>query len=84
MNDQNNRRISIREFIDLLYDNLSFIKIRPSKQDLLTIFEILDTDKDGFISFEQYITFIRKYLGRGLEIVDRPVKQEQLKPQPVM
>jgi Ca2+-binding EF-hand superfamily protein len=79
---QKNTQISIREFIDLLFDNLFFIKVRPSKQDLLTIFEILDTDKDGFISFQQYINFIREYLGRGLEIVDKPIKQEQLKPEP--
>jgi Ca2+-binding EF-hand superfamily protein len=81
---QKNTQISIREFINLLFENLFFIKVRPSKQDLLTIFEILDNDKDGFISFQQYIKFIREYLGRGLEIVDKPIKQEQLKPEPAV
>lgn len=50
---------------------------------MLTIFEILDRDKDGFITFEEYINFIRKYLGRGLQIVDQPAKQIILKSEPV-
>lgn len=66
------RKISIREFIDFMYENCFFVKVRPTKSDLLGIFEILDTDKDGFISFEQYINFIRHYLGRGLQVIDNP------------
>jgi Ca2+-binding EF-hand superfamily protein len=64
------KKISIREFIDFMYESCFFVKVRPSKSDLLSIFEILDTDKDGFISFEEYINFIRHYLGRGLQIID--------------
>lgn len=57
-----------------MYESCFFVKVRPTKSDLLAIFEILDTDKDGFISFEQYINFIRHYLGRRLQVIDNNKK----------
>ena len=36
----------------------------------MIIFKILDTDKDGFITFSQYFDFIRKYLCEGYELPD--------------
>lgn len=45
-------------------DGCFFITIKPYLEDLKSIFEALDTDKDGFITLSQYIDFIRKYLGK--------------------
>lgn len=42
--------------------------MRPSREDLLAIFKELDTDGDGFITFQQYSDFIQKYLGNGLDL----------------
>jgi hypothetical protein len=28
----------------------------------------LDTDNDGFITFQQYLNFIKKYLGNGIDL----------------
>jgi len=28
----------------------------------------LDTDNDGFITFQQYLNFVRKYLGNGIDL----------------
>lgn len=45
-----------------------FIKIKPTREDLIYIFKELDTDQDGFITFQQYISFIKKYLGNGIDL----------------
>lgn len=52
------------------------MKYKPSKEDLTEIFITIDTDKDGFISFSQYLEFIIKYLGIGLDMY----KEENPKP----
>jgi len=41
--------------------------VKPSREDLTEIFNMLDTDKDGYITFSEYIDFIRKYLGLGIQ-----------------
>lgn len=62
----NSRRISLQEFLLLISEESFFIRTKPPKADLILIFETLDTDKDGFITFEQYINFIKQYLGKGI------------------
>lgn len=34
------------------------------------IFNMLDTDKDGYITFADYFSFIRKFLCGGFELPD--------------
>ncbi len=63
-------RINLQEFTTLVYDACFFVKERPPKEDLKAIFTILDTNRDGYISLTEYMNFIRKYLGKGLQIVD--------------
>lgn len=61
------RRISLQEFIELVLYACFFLKVKPTKEDLTEIFKILDTDNDGYLTFAQYIDFIRKYLGLGIQ-----------------
>lgn len=70
------RKISLEEFIDLVLFACFFLKYKPSKEDLTEIFITIDTDKDGFIYFAQYLEFIIKYLGIGLDMY----KEENPKP----
>lgn len=70
-----NRRISLSEFIELVLFACSFLKSKPSREDLTEIFKLLDTDADGYITFAEYCDFIKKYLGLGLKDTteDKPV-----------
>ena len=40
-----------------------FLKYDFKDSDLRTIFQFIDTDRDGFISYSEYFTFIRNYMG---------------------
>jgi Ca2+-binding EF-hand superfamily protein len=51
----------------LITDACFFLKLKPTKEDLTWIFHELDTDHDGFITFQQYADFIRKYLGNNTD-----------------
>ena len=62
------RKISLNEFIELVLFACFFLRVKPSREDLTEIFRSLDTDKDGYITFAEYIDFIRKYLGLGIQI----------------
>jgi Ca2+-binding EF-hand superfamily protein len=44
--------ISLDEFILLVTEACFFIRVKPPTEDLKEIFIILDTNKDGFISFQ--------------------------------
>lgn len=66
------KKISLEEFISLIIDACFFIKIKPTREDLVWIFEQLDTDHDGFITFQQYSDFIKKYLGNNIDLVAKP------------
>jgi Ca2+-binding EF-hand superfamily protein len=44
----------------------SWMKIRHDKALLEAIFKIIDTNSDGFISYKEFITFVRRYLGGRL------------------
>ena len=52
-----------------------FLKFKPLRADLTIIFKILDTDKDGYITFAQYFEFIRQYLCEGYELPDAEEKK---------
>ena len=64
------KKINVNEFIELIESGCFFLKFKPLRADLTIIFKILDTDKDGFITFSQYFDFIRKYLCEGYELPD--------------
>ena len=61
------KKISLEEFILLITEGCYFIKYVPCKEDLTFIFKELDTDHDGFITFQQFVDFIRKYLGNDID-----------------
>lgn len=68
------RRISLEEFIELVTYACFFLKHKATRVDLTEIFRFLDTDNDGFITFAQYVDFIRKYLGMGIQVEEvKPV-----------
>jgi Ca2+-binding EF-hand superfamily protein len=68
----NQKSISLQEFIALITEGCFFIRLKPSLEDLTWIFQQLDTDHDGFITFQQYSAFIRKYLGNGIDFHKKP------------
>jgi Ca2+-binding EF-hand superfamily protein len=45
------RKISLEEFILLMTNGCFFIKLLPQRADLVIIFNIIDTNRDGFITF---------------------------------
>lgn len=59
-----NHKIDLNEFIDIILHGARILPVKPSTADLTEIFGLLDTNKDGFISFQRYYDFIRKYLGK--------------------
>lgn len=61
-------KLSLEDFINIFTESTFFIRIKPSIEDLTYIFNELDTDKDGFITFNQYVNFVRKYLGNGIDL----------------
>ena len=54
--------------ISIFTESIFFIRIKRSIEDLTYIFNELDTDKDGFITFNEYANFIKKYLGNGIDL----------------
>ncbi len=54
-----------------------FLRLKPLRSDLCNIFQILDTDKDGYITFSDYFDFIRKYLCNGYELPDVAANKEK-------
>ena len=62
------RKINLKEFIILVLTACRIIRIKPSEEDLTEIFKFIDTDKDGYITFAEYVLFIQKYLGLVLNI----------------
>lgn len=66
------RKISLEEFVALITEACFFIRFKVPREDLVWIFNELDTDKDGFITFQQYLDFIKKYLGNGIDFWKKP------------
>lgn len=40
-----------------------YLRIHLLREDIIEVFKIIDTDSDGWITYEEYIAFIIKYLG---------------------
>ena len=45
---------------------------KPYHEDLLAIYSLIDTNNDGWVDFSEYVDFIRKYLGFGIQIEPQP------------
>ena len=76
-NEWKSKRINLEEFINLVNYACFFLRKKPLRDDLVNIFNMIDTDRDGWITFMQYIDFIRKYLGLGIQnAVEAPPKKE--------
>lgn len=57
------RLISWAEFVILIEFSTVWMKVKHDHGLLQAIFKIIDTNGDGFISYKEYMAFIRKYLG---------------------
>jgi Ca2+-binding EF-hand superfamily protein len=66
------RKIALEEFVSLITEACYFIRFKPLREDLVFIFNALDTDRDGYITFQQYAEFIKKYLGNNIDIWAKP------------
>jgi hypothetical protein len=62
------RLINITEFLQLIDSACYWMHNRPPQELLVQIFANLDTDKDGFITYDQYIMLIRNYLSKRREL----------------
>ena len=78
--DQTANKINQQQFVALVTDSCFYLRKKPFEQDLIYIFSILDTDHDGWISFKEYVDFIKKYLGMGLEEEEPPKVVDPAKP----
>lgn len=74
------KKISLEEFIALITEGCYFIKFKVPREDLEWIFKQLDTDNDGFITFQQFVDFIRKYLGNDIDPWAMRKKKDQQAP----
>lgn len=63
-------KLSLLDFTTLVRENSFFIRYRPDNELLTKIFQIIDTNRDNWITLTEYMNFIRQYLGRGLTIID--------------
>lgn len=75
-------RFSLQQFITLIRDNTFFLRFRPDQELCTKVFQIIDTNRDGWITLIEYINFIRQYLGRGLNVVDENPKKIKDQPKP--
>lgn len=66
----------------MVRDNTFFLRFRPDNELLTKVFQIIDTNRDGWITLLEYMNFIRQYLGRGLTITDESPKKIKDQPKP--
>jgi Ca2+-binding EF-hand superfamily protein len=53
------RIMSEMEFYETIRFALAFVEFLPSESDLRMVFEAVDSDKDGYISYEDYFRFLK-------------------------
>jgi Ca2+-binding EF-hand superfamily protein len=77
--------MSLSEFITTLNYALSFISIVPTEEQLTWLFNDIDRNRDGVISYQEYFEFLRYYFGSQSEaaqtggeevVVKRKVREE--------
>lgn len=55
--------MNLEEFNKTLLYCLSFIKLNPDLSELRQIFEDIDINKKGSITYSEYFTFLKEYFG---------------------
>lgn len=69
------RILSLNDFILVIRTAFAFLNYEFKTDDLTRLFQFIDTDRDGFISYSEYFGFIRNYLGSKRQtnpVVDVP------------
>jgi len=54
---------------------LSFVEFAPQDSDIKMAFDVIDADKDGYISYEDYFRFLKEYFGSKSEAAKLVNKQ---------
>lgn len=62
--------LSLEDFLLIVELATGWLKVKHDKGLLGIIFKIIDTNGDGFISYKEFMAFIRKYLGGRICIED--------------
>lgn len=57
------RLLALSDFLMVMKLAFSFLNYQFRVEDLTAIFQFLDTDHDGFITYYEYFAFIRAFLG---------------------
>lgn len=57
------RVMDLQEFIVTMNYALSFISITPTEGELTSVFNDIDRNHDGLISYQEYFEFLRYYFG---------------------
>lgn len=80
--DTHGLRFSLQQFISIVRDNTFFLRFKPENDLLTQVFQIIDTNRDGYITLIEYMNFIRKYLGRGVIAIEEAPKKIMNEPKP--
>ena len=62
--------IGLEDFLLIIDIATAWLKTKHDKGLLETVFKIIDTNGDGFISYKEFMAFIRKYFGGRISIED--------------
>lgn len=75
------RMISLEEFLEVFRQGTKWMKKQIPRELLVLIFEIIDTNKDGFITYLEFVNFIKKHFSNQKTEWDFPEfeKKESIK-----
>lgn len=72
------RILNLPEFEMLMDYGLSFIDIKATKEELSTLFGDIDSNKTGWISYQQFLEFLKDYFGaRSLVRIESTNKKDE-------
>lgn len=57
------RMMNGKEFCVTINYSLSFFEVQADQETLWTLFNDVDRNKDGWISYQEYFEFLRNYFG---------------------
>lgn len=72
------RKLNVDEFLALLNDAYSFLKVDVENGQAREVFKVFDADKDSHITYVEYFSFIDKFICKNqatlqAEAENRPV-----------